>query len=139
MKLLFTAIFLFITMFSPVKADEITNSGTYTINLSCNKSPSYSVKIPKSISIEEPSTQLDFEVRGDLYNTQRLNIIFDSAATLSYGTKIEPVATHQTKSSWSNQELSNDYISSFVTITHNPLSAGYWTGSLNVRIQLSEV
>lgn len=139
MKILFTFILVLIAMISPIKADEIKNSGTYTINLSCNKSPSYSVKIPKSISIEEPSTQLNFEVKGDLYNTQKLNIVFDSTTTLSYGTKSEPVTIHQTKSSWSNKELTNDYLSSYITITHNPLSAGYWTGTLNVRIQLSEV
>lgn len=139
MKVLIATLLIFISMINPIKADEYSNNGTYIINLSCNKAPSYSVKIPKSVSIENTSTQLDFEVKGDLYNTQNLNIVFDSSTYLTYGTKTELVTIHQTKSSWTNQELSNNYLPSYITITHNPLSAGNWTGTLNVTIQLGEV
>lgn len=139
MKKYLYILLLFLTMFVSTNAEEYSNEGSYTISLTCEVAPSYCVKLPKSITVNENTTQLNFEVKGDLYNNQNLYVVFDSSTNLTYGTKTEIVTIQQNKTCWTNSELSNEYISNHITLSHNTLSAGNWSGTLNVSISLSEV
>ena len=134
-KLLCSLLILNLFAFA-ASAEDYDGEGTYTINLTCTKGPSYAIRMPKALNVADETTILTFYVKGDLYGDQRLNIVFDRNTTLSNNSSTVPVSISQAKSSWSHSELSDDYISSSVTITHTQLSAGNWNGRLGVTISL---
>ena len=138
MKKIFLILLLTIFATKTIQADEYGTPGTYSISLSCTSLPSYSVKIPTSIDISDPSTTLTFYVKGDIYADQELNVVFDSTAAISCAGKNETAYISQDKSSWSCSQLTNTYDDSSISISHNELSAGKWSGILNVVISLQE-
>lgn len=138
MKKIFLILLLAICTTKTIQADEYGNEGTYSISLSCTSLPSYSVKIPTSIDISNPNTTLTFYVKGDIYADQELSVVFDSTATISCANKNETAYISQDKSSWNYSQLTNTYNDSSISISHNDLSAGKWSGILNVVISLQE-
>lgn len=136
MKKLITVFCLLNLFILNINADEFTQDGSYTISLTCVNTPSYSVKIPRSINVSKPITTISFAVKGDIYADQKLNVIFDETATLSNNTKTETVFINQNKKSWTSGQLTNEYYESALTLSHDELSAGIWNGSLNVVIAL---
>ena len=77
-----------------------------------------------------------FYVKGDIYADQTLEVIFDTSAFISYNNRNIPVTVSQNKSSWTYSELSDSYVSSSVSISHQQLNAGTWFGYMNVAISL---
>ena len=117
-------------------ADEYSTDGDYTINLSCIKAPVYSLKIPKTIDVVNVDTVLSFSLKGDIYADQVLKVVFDETTTLSCGQQSVTVYINQNKDTWTAQELSDTYQNSSITISHTELTAGVWSGRLNVLISL---
>lgn len=136
-KILITIIALCLS-YSKIYADEYNQQGTYSIALSCTNSPSYSVKIPKSLDVSNNETVLNYFVKGDIYGDQILKVIFDSETTLTSHAKQETISVVQNKNTWECDELSNSYNQYEITLSHNQLSAGQWNGTLNVVISLQE-
>lgn len=136
MKKLLCALLLINLFAIPAAAEDYDDEGNYTINLVCTKGPSYAIRMPKTINVANETSVLTFYVKGDLYGDQRLSIVFDKSTTLSNSKTSVPVTISQDKSSWSYSELSDEYVSSSVIITHTALSAGNWNGRLGVNISL---
>jgi len=136
MKKLLYSLLLINLLFVKVYGDDFNSDGDYTINLNYIKAPSYTVKIPRIVNVTNENTTMNFYVKGDIYADQKLSVIFDSTTTLSSGNKTIPVNIVQTKNSWLCLELTDSFQSSSIVISHNKLSAGTWSGQLNVSISL---
>jgi hypothetical protein len=102
----------------------------------CEKAPSYSIRIPKTVNVINDNTIMDYYVKGDIYADQTLMVVFDSYTVLTYKNRIIPVTVSQNKYSWTCGELTDSYVSSSVSISHTKLSAGTWLGNMNVAISL---
>ena len=136
MKKLLYSLLLINLLFVKAYGDDFNSDGDYTINLNYIKAPSYTVKIPRIVNVTNENTTMNFYVKGDIYADQKLSVIFDSTTTLSSGNKTIPVNIVQTKNSWLCLELTDSFQSSSIVISHNKLSAGTWSGQLNVSISL---
>ena len=120
----------------PISAQDYSEDGNYTINVSCSKTPVYTIRIPEKINISSDETCLTFYVKGDIYADQDLWVVFDPNTSLSDSNRSIPVTVDQNKKSWSSSELDLNYTSSSLTIRHGRLKAGRWKGYLNVSIYL---
>ena len=115
---------------------DCSNDGDYSIALTYANEPSYTVKIPTTVDVSQNNTIMYFYVKGDIYADQTLEVIFDTSAFISYNNRNIPVTVSQNKSSWTYSELSDSYVSSSVSISHQQLNAGTWFGYMNVAISL---
>ena len=115
---------------------DCSNDGDYNITLTYANEPSYTVKIPTTVDVSQNNTIMYFYVKGDIYADQTLEVIFDTSAFISYNNRNIPVTVSQNKSSWTYSELSDSYVSSSVSISHQQLNAGTWFGYMNVAISL---
>jgi len=136
MKKLLLSLLICNLMTFPIMAQDFAEDGDYTINVSCVKTPLYTIKIPEKINITSDETCLTFYVKGDIYADQDLWVVFDSQTSISDNKRSMPVSIDQNKKSWSSSELDLNYTSSCLTIHHGSLKAGRWTGYLNVSIYL---
>ena len=136
MKKLLLSLLICNLMTFPIMAQDFAEDGDYTINVSCVKTPLYTIKIPEKINITSDETCLTFYVKGDIYADQDLWVVFDSNTSISDSYSSVNVAIVQNKRSWSSNELGPDYSSSELIIRHPRLKAGRWKGYLNVSISL---
>ena len=136
MKRLLLSLLLLNLLFVKCYADNYTTDGNYSIALSCDKAPTYIVKVPQILDVTNENTIMYFYVKGDIYGDQTLRVVFDTSITLTSNNRIVPVTVSQGKSSWTCSELSDSYVSSSVFISHQQLNAGTWSGYMNVAISL---
>ena len=127
---------LLINLFA-VEVDGQTFTGNTSINVSYDVEPTYSVKIPKTIDITNPTTSFNYYVLGDIYADQVLNVVFDSSTTVSNNSNSYNVDIAQEKVIWEYSELTNTYKQYEATISHQTFSAGNYVGQLNVSIYLT--
>ena len=132
-KLLITL--LLINIFT-LNINAETYEENYSISLSYNVEPTYSVKIPKKIDVSNNNTVFEYYVCGDIYADQILQVKFDEQTTISNSKQTINVYITQEKSNFVMSELSNNYNKYTALITHNDLSTGNWSGQLNVVISL---
>ena len=134
-KILFSL--LFINLFSVTcYAQDFSDNGEYSIALTCLNEPYYTIRIPSTVDVTEQNTTMQFYVKGDIYADQILEVVFDSSTIITYNSRSIPVTVSQMKSSWTCSELSDSYVSSSVSISHQQLNAGTWFGYMNVAISL---
>lgn len=126
---------LLINLFSVGVMAE-TYTGSHSISLGFSVEPTYSVKIPKSLNISENTTSFNYYVSGDIYADQKLKIDYDSVVNISSKNKSCPVYISLSKSEFTQNELSKEYISYVGSINHSKLESGEYTGRLNVVISL---
>ena len=136
MKRILLSLLIFNLLFINCHADEYSTDGDYSISLNCTNAPVYSVKVPYAVNVTNKNTTMNFYVKGDIYADQHLWVVFDSSSVLYSNDRTVPVVIIQEKSSWSSSELNNAYVSSGVSISHTELSAGTWSGYMNVAISL---
>ena len=117
-----------------VNAENYSNE--FSISLSYDKQPTYSVKIPKTIDVSNNATYFNYYVSGDIYADQILQVLFDSTTTIYSLDDTCNVQVSQNKTSYSQSELTSTYSQCEALITHQKLSAGNWIGELNVVISL---
>lgn len=115
-----------------------TYNGKTSIELSYTEEPTYSVKIPESLDITNNETYFDYYLSGDIYADQNLQILFDSQTNITNGIDSYVVNITQDKNTYTHEDLSNE-CTSRVTIIHDELHSGNYTGELNVSISLLEV
>ena len=127
---------LLINLFA-VEVDGQTFTGNTSISVSYDVEPTYSVKIPKTIDITNPTTSFNYYVLGDIYADQVLNVVFDSSTTVSNNSNSYNVDIAQEKTIWEYSELTNTYKQYEATISHQTFSAGNYVGQLNVSIYLT--
>lgn len=127
---------LLINLFA-VEVDGQTFTGNTSISVSYDVEPTYSVKIPKTIDITNPTTSFNYYVLGDIYADQVLNVVFDSSTTVSNNSNSYNVDIAQEKAIWEYSELTNTYKQYEATISHQTFSAGNYVGQLNVSIYLT--
>ena len=128
---------LFIKLFiSNIYADDFTNEGSYQLSLSYTKAPTYYVKIPTTVDISNQNTQFSFYVKGEIYADATLNIDFQDSTLISNDKENIEVVVSQDKKDFLFNELSDEYLSSNIYLTHMPLDAGQYVGILNVMISL---
>lgn len=127
---------LLINLFA-IEVDGQTFTGNTSISVSYDVEPTYSVKIPKTIDITNPTTSFNYYVLGDIYADQVLNVVFDSSTTVSNNSNSYNVDIAQEKAIWEYSELTNTYKQYEATISHQTFSAGNYVGQLNVSIYLT--
>lgn len=110
---------------------------SYTIPLNYQVSPSYIVSIPKTVDISNEKTSFMFSVSGDIYYDYQLEVLFSDTTTITNGTKIIDVYVTQDKSLFNYDDLSNSS-NGVVSLSHNALNSGTYTGTLNLLITLKE-
>ncbi|MDO5332260.1 MAG: hypothetical protein Q4E99_06225 [Bacillota bacterium] len=132
-KILITILIIGLITFN-INAEEYV--GETDILLTYKIEPTYSIKIPKSLDISNNETTFNYYVLGDIYADQTLNILFDSKVEIKDKTNTYEASISQNKTTWTQSELSNNYVSSAVSISHNKLKAGNYIGILNVAISL---
>ena len=113
-----------------------TYSATSSIVLNYQIDPSYKIKIPKQIDITEKQTSFNYYVQGDIYEDQTLNVTFDSEVTLESSNATFKAYISQEKITFTNSDLTNEYIGYCVNISHDDFKAGKYVGTLNVMISL---
>ena len=113
-----------------------TYSGNFSISLSYNKLPTYTVKIPTTIDVSNNTTPFNYYVSGDIYADQSLQVLFDSNVTLYSQNNTCNAQVSQEKAIFNQNELTNSYTKYGAVITHQKLTSGSWTGELNVVISL---
>lgn len=125
--------FLFFNLFvSSIKADE-----DYNISLIYDKLPTYTIKIPTQIDITNNDVILEYFVKGDIYATQILNVVFENETFISDGIQNVKVNCVQNKTTYLDNELSDSYLKQDLTISHAIIPAGNFTGELGVEIYLT--
>lgn len=136
MKKLLISLLLLNIFANDVYASEYI--GNYDISLSCDIKPSYSIKLPTSIDVTNNTTYFDYYVKADIQNNQILKIIFDSYAKVkNINDEIVNINVNQNKDSWLCSELTNTYQKYTITLDHDTLPAGTWSGDLNIMITLT--
>ena len=110
---------------------------SYTIPLTYNVSPTYTVSVPQIVDISNEETSFTFSVSGDIYYDYELQVLFADTATITNGKYSSIVNVSQEKDSFSYEDLNNN-ISSSVNLIHDSLNSGYWTGELKILITLIE-
>lgn len=113
-----------------------TYTGDYSISLTYDYLPSYSVKIPKKLNIANNITYFDYYVSGDIYYNSCLQVSFDEETNIYSDNKYAKVYINQDKTLWRQDELSNTYQKYSACISHKDLDSGLWHGELNVVISL---
>lgn len=136
MKKILSTILLLTFFISPIKADDYASEGNYQISLSYNKTPSYYVKIPTNFDCSNNESSFYFYVKGNIYNDQILNIDFSDSTVLTSDTKQVIINVSQNKKDFYSNELSDEFISSTIYLNHDNMSAGTYTGILNIHITL---
>ena len=127
--------FILINLFnSCVLADTFT--GSCSISLTYTIEPSYKVKIPKQIDISEKTVTFNYYVRGDIYEDQTLNVLFDETVDMASVNNSFKAYISQEKTSFTCHDLSSEYKSFDACISHGDIKAGTYTGNLNVVISL---
>lgn len=134
MKKLLFSLFLINLFVSSVNAQTYT--GNCSISLNAQVNPYYSIKIPKTIDVQNNETTFEYYICGDIYADQTLKVKFDDETILNNGVNSTITYVTQEKTNYSQSELTNEYETYSITITHDKLSSGNWSGQLNVVISL---
>lgn len=134
MKKLLLTILLINTFILNIDAESY--NANYSISLSYNLAPTYSVKIPKTLDISNNNTSFNYYVCGDIYADSVLQVKFDEEVTITNSNTSKKAYISQNKTNFKQNELTSDYAQYSASITHDNLSSGKWQGQLNVVISL---
>ena len=134
---------LFVTSCTPVLASdikEITETSNQSVNVDYSQSSSFTVSIPKSITITDNKTaEYDISVSGDIYGDSVVSV--DPSNTIvmkdSHGKENTSAKVTQEKTIFTSSEIENSK-SVKGSISDDNLSAGVWSGSLKFDINLLE-
>lgn len=118
-------------------AKPINVQDNYIISLNYEKQPTYTVKIPKRINITNNECQFEYFYKGDIYANQELHICFPNIASISDGIRNIEIDVVQDNKVYTYTNLTSDYQSDIVTLSHDDLPAGNYTGELCVEIYLA--
>ena len=110
---------------------------TYTIPLTYQVSPTYTVTVPKTVDISSNETSFNFSVSGDIYLDYKLEVLFQNNTTITNGINTVTVNVSQNKDTFTYIDLLNN-TSTSVNLSHQELNSGTWTGTLNILITLKE-
>lgn len=134
MKKLFISLLLISLFATTINAETYTCN--YSISLSMNVEPTYSVKFPKCIDVSNNVTYFNYLVCGDIYADQILEIDFDKETKIYSSNRYCSVYISPDKTVFTSNELNSNYDSYGVTLTHGELEAGKYTGKITVVISL---
>ena len=119
-----------------LKVNAETYSNDFSISLTYDIQPTYSVKIPKTLDVSNNQTQFTYYVCGDIYADQTLQVQFAKQTTIYYDSQTCNLNISQEKTVFLPNELSKNYASYQATISHEKLSPGSWYGELSLVISL---
>lgn len=136
MKKVFIILFTLFISINKIQAQEIIND--YELTFNADIKPSYSVLIPCSVDIYQLETTIYYSVKGDIYADQVLHVEFDDSCLIQNGKAETLVYVEQNKKTYSYKELTNEYTTSPIKLSHNKLSSGRWNGELSIKIFLKE-
>ena len=85
MKKLLFSLFLINLFVSGVNAQTYT--GNCSISLNAQVNPYYSIKIPKTINVQNNETTFEYYICGDIYADQTLKVEFDDGKKVVYDVK----------------------------------------------------
>lgn len=134
---------LFVTSCTLVLASdiqEITGASNQSINVDYSQSSSFTVSIPKSITITDNKTaEYDISVSGDIYGDSVVSVDPSNTIVMKdlHGKENTSAKVNQEKTIFTSSEIENS-TSVKGSITDNNLSAGIWSGSLKFNINLLE-
>jgi len=110
---------------------------SYTIPLTYQVSPTYTVTIPKAVDVSRMQTSFSFSVSGDIYYDNYLEVVFIDKATITNGKNTYSINVSQNKSDFDYDDLVNN-ASGVVTLSHDELTSGTYSGELKISITLKE-
>lgn len=117
-----------------------------SVELFANIASAYTVTLPKSVDITNEKSTFDVKVQGNIAISEKLNIVvFDTELTenvIDINNAHAPIPVEVTignakEKSYSYLEIADELIDQ-ITLSHEPLSSGNWTGSLLVKISLNK-
>lgn len=113
-----------------------TYTGNYSISLAMQVEPTYTLKIPKAIDVSNNITNFNYLICGDIYADQILQIDFGEETKIYSENRYCSVYISPEKSRFTYDELSKEYSSYNVTLSHKELEAGKYTGKITMVISL---
>jgi hypothetical protein len=132
-----------VTTFAEDTTQPITNTGEQTATVNYDKPSTFSVSIPKTITLGSNGTaEYTVSVTGDIYGNEQVTVIPDASFAIKNAEgKSDITATiSQDKTNWSYDIDSNAIESESASgnITAANLTAGVWNGTFNFTISKSE-
>ena len=122
---------------TPIAEDSNSNCDVYA-----ELGSEFKVTIPKKIVLDGALKKGTYQVtvEGDIAGLEIVNVIPDSAVTLSSKDKADVIGTiAQDKTEWTyNEILSDNKILGNGEIDANKITAGSWNGTFNFNISLTE-
>ena len=131
-KILLLTNLLFIPLFLEPDTQD------FEITFLCHKPPTYCVKLPTKLDITRRDTSFEYYVKGDIYGDQILNVEFEPECSINNFKNDYLVQVYVDKSTWSAIDLTTDYTSSTVRLSHDELPSGNYSGELCIKIYLQE-
>lgn len=122
----------------------VTSPTDETIQLTANKTSSYTVTLPKIVDISTNETKFNVKVKGDINSNETITVTMNDthlSETASTESKHEDVPVSVTfgdgKSfAYKAADIKDENIKQ-ATLTHDTLPAGTWSGSLTVNIAVN--
>lgn len=116
---------------------NVTSASTVSANVTYSQDSTFTVTIPKSITIDGTSKQASYEVKiaGDIAGNDRVTVTTsaDVSMTDSHG-KAAVTATNDLTSVFLAYEAGTTSVTRTGNITASGLSAGVWTGTMTFTI-----
>ena len=131
MKKILPSLLIFILINFDIYAES------YSIPLTYDVSPTYTLSFPKYVDVSENETSFNFSVSGDIYYDYLLEVTFDNSTTITNDKYTATINVTQDKSEFNYNDLLNTSVGT-VYLSHNTLSSGTWHGELNISINLKE-
>lgn len=123
--------------------NEVTTNDTSSASVSLEVPSTFSVLIPKTITITgNPGTgSYTVGVKGDIGSDKKVVVTPASTVTMSQASKTDIMATvAQTKTEWTYDEINTStYSETTGTLTTPSASAGIWTGTMTFTVSLVNV
>ncbi len=111
-----------------------------TILLTANMQSTYTVKLPKTIFLNQNITIYDFSVTGNIKADEVLKIYPQESFVISSKNHEEVICyVEHEYNEFLQKDLFNKEIAVRGKITHEPLDPGNWKGSYSVQISLQKV
>jgi len=109
---------------------------TYTIPVSYNVAPTYTLRLPSRIDVSQQETQLVFYIKADIYMDQTLNVEFDQNTVIYSDHSSSNIEVCPYKYTFTSNDLSVSFNPFFINLSHNNLDVGTYSGYLNFEIYL---
>lgn len=134
---------MFNTEVAEATTTEVTTNGSPTAEVSLDVPSTFSVLIPKTITITgNPGTgSYTVGVKGDIGSNKKVVVTPASTVTMSQLNKTDITATvTQTKTEWTYNEINTStYAETTGTLTTPSASAGTWKGTMTFTVSLDTV